>query len=177
MNNATPPMPDAHIETARVAKLHTFGILDTEPEPAFTRVTELVQDLFRVPVAVVSLVDADRQWFKAASGMPTLETPRYMAFCAHAIMSDAVMVVQDASEDRRFSTNLLVLDWPGIRFYAGAPLITHDGFRIGALCAIDFRPRDLTEAQEDKLRGLAQIVVDEIELIYGGRNGRPAIAV
>ncbi|MBO6521198.1 MAG: GAF domain-containing protein [Rhodospirillales bacterium] len=171
------PVPDAHIEAARLAKLHTFGILDTEPEPAFTRVTELVQDLFRMPISAISLVDAERQWFKAASGLPTLETPRYMAFCAHAIMSDDVMIVQDASEDRRFSTNRLVLDWPGIRFYAGAPLITHDGYRIGALCAIDYQPRDLTEAQEEKLRGLAQIVVDEIELNYGGRNGVPAIAV
>ncbi len=171
------PMPDAHVEAARLARLHAFGILDTEPEAAFTRVTELVQDLFRVPISVISLVDAERQWFKAASGLPTLETPRYMAFCAHAIMSDDIMIVQDASEDRRFSTNRLVLDWPGIRFYAGAPLITRDGFRLGALCAMDYQPGDLTDAQADKLRGLAEIVVDEIDLNYGASSRTAAIAV
>lgn len=181
MNYLSPPqshpVPDAHVEATRLARLHTFGILDTEPEPAFNRITELVQDLFRVPISAISLVDAERQWFKAASGLPTLETPRYMAFCAHAIMSDDVMIVQDASEDRRFSTNRLVLDWPGIRFYAGAPLITHDGFRLGALCAMDYQPGDLTDAQADKLRGLAQIVVDEIELNYGASSSTAAIAV
>jgi len=148
----------------RLDALNSYAVLDTPPEPAFDRVTRSAASLFDVPIAVVSLVDRDRQWFKSCVGLDASETPRGTAFCAHAIMRDSVMVVPDASADPRFAENPLVIGPPGIRFYAGAPLVTAEGFRLGTLCIIDTKPRTMLSAeQQASLRDLAAIVVDTLE--------------
>ena len=138
----------AEMEPRRLAALLELGVLDTEPEPIFDSLTELALRTFNAPVAVISLVDKDRQWFKACIGLPVSETPRDVAFCDHAIRSGDVLVVLDATVDPRFAQNPLVTGEPGIRFYAGAPLTTPDGFRIGTLCLIDFTPRATFDPDE-----------------------------
>ncbi len=151
-------------EEARLAALERLDILDTEPEEAFDRVARLAQRLFTTPVALVSFIDRDRQWFKSRVGTELPEVPREAAVCDHTIRGDGVLVVADARRDPRFA------DHPGVRlgrigFYAGAPLITRDGHRIGTLCVIDPAPRsDLTEATAGDLARLAGIVMTEIEL-------------
>ena len=114
----------------RLDALNSYAVLDTPAEPVFDRITGLVSRIFKVPIALISLVDRDRQWFKACVGLDVRETPRDLAFCAHAILSDAVMVVPDAREDPRFKCSQLVVGPPHIRFYAGAPLVTTEGFRL-----------------------------------------------
>ena len=151
-------------EADRLAVLRGYGILDTPPEERFDRLVRLVSEQLGVPIALVSLVDAHRQWFKAAVGLDAKETPRELAFCAHAILSDETLVVENALMDERFSDNPLVASDPDIRFYAGSPLVTSSGHRVGTLCAIDRQPRTLTESQETMLRTLAAVVVDEMEL-------------
>lgn len=152
-------------EGERLAALHEYEILDTPPEAAFDRITSLAAELFGAPIAAVSLIDEDRQWFKSIIGLDTTQTPREHAFCAHTILSDEVMVVTDAVEDERFCDNPLVTDAPTIRFYAGAPLMLRTGHRLGALCVIDSKPRrSLTEVEKHRLATLAQIVVNEMDL-------------
>jgi signal transduction histidine kinase len=152
-------------ERSRLEKLQQLDILDTAPEEAFDRITRLAATWFQVPIALVSLVDNTRQWFKSCVGLDARETEREIAFCTHAIMENAVMVVPDAMKDQRFAENPLVTGEPNIRFYAGAPLITCDGFPLGTLCIIDTTPRNsLTETEIDVLRQLAAMVVDEMEL-------------
>lgn len=159
---AAPRPPD---ETARLRALRSYGILDTDVEPSFDRVTSLVARLLDVPIALVSLVDAERQWFKSCAGLgDTRETARDLAFCSYTILRDEVLVIPDAYEDSRFAHNALVTGDPFIRSYAGAPLRTPDGYRIGSLCAIDRKPRQFTPDQLAVLRDLAQIVIDEMEL-------------
>jgi len=151
-------------EIARLAALREYGVLDTPPEPAFDRITELAAELFDAPIALVSLVDAERQWFKSTVGLETAETPREHAFCDHTIRTDEVMVVPDAQADGRFRDNPLVVGEPGIRFYAGAPLTTPGGHRLGSLCIIDRRPRVLDDVGRRRLAFLANIVVGEMNL-------------
>ena len=167
-----PPTPGN--EVARLARLRDYGVLDTPAEAAFDRITRLASTMLGVPIALVSLVDADRQWFKSRVGLETTETPRRDAFCAHAILHDAVMVVEDAVQDERFADNPLVVGEPNIRFYAGAPLQTADGFRLGTLCAIDTVPRRLSNAQMEMLKDLAAIVMDEFELRIQAERARQA---
>ncbi|WP_411289353.1 PAS domain S-box protein [Phenylobacterium sp.] len=156
-------MTDA--EAARLATLREYQILDTGPEAVFDRITELAADLFDAPIALVSLVDKDRQWFKSMVGLDVHETPREQAFCAHTILTDEVMVVPDAELDERFRDNPLVLDDPLIRFYAGAPLTMPNGQRLGSLCIIDRNPRPpLTPTERRRLQILAEIVVSEMNL-------------
>jgi GAF domain-containing protein len=153
------------VEADRLAALRALEILDTEPEAAFDRLVGLAADIFRVPIALMALIDADRQWFKARHGFPVPETPLDISFCAHAIRDDGVCLVPDATEDRRFAQNRLVTEEPGIRFYAGAPLTTAEGHRIGALSVIDTEPRkDFGEAERSMLERLAALAVDELEL-------------
>jgi two-component system, sensor histidine kinase len=155
----------AMTEAERLAALMEYELLDTPPEAPFDRVTALAADLFETPIAVISLIDSDRQWFKSAIGLDARQTPREHAFCDHTIRSDEVMVVPDAELDERFSSNPLVLDDPNIRFYAGAPLRLRSGHRLGALCVIDRSPRRaLTEVERRRLHTLAQIVVNEMDL-------------
>lgn len=151
-------------ERQRLECLYRYEILDSDPEIAFDRITDLVSDLLSVPIALVSLVDADRQWFKSTCGLDVTETDRRLSFCAHAIHDENVMVVPDATADPRFKGNPLVSGEPSIRFYTGAPLITSEGFRLGTLCAVDSIARVITNRQIRQLGDLAQIVVDEMEL-------------
>ena len=152
-------------EPARLAALRRYDVLDTPRDEAFERVTRMAAALLGMPIALVSLVDEDRQWLKSSCGLDVLETPRGVAFCAHTILSDAVLVVPDATRDPRFSENPLVTGAPGIRFYAGAPLRTADGFHLGSLCVIDTVPREIASEQQALLADLAALVVNQLERV------------
>lgn len=153
-------------ESARLFALESYDVLDSAPEEAFDRLTALAADLFDVPIALVSLVDSERQWFKSRTGLDVQSTPREWAFCAHAIEQepDTTMVVEDASRDPRFLANPLVVGEPNIRFYAGAVLTGREGANLGALCIIDTKARPTpSDADLRRLRVLARLVVDELE--------------
>jgi diguanylate cyclase (GGDEF)-like protein/PAS domain S-box-containing protein len=156
--------PLALYETERLQALHTLEILDSPADASLDRITRLVARVLDVPIALVTLVDEERQWFKSRVGIQVQETSRDDAFCAHAILQDELMVVPDALRDERFVDNRLVTDSPNIRFYAGVPIRTSKGFAVGTLCAIDDRPRVLTEDQINTLNDLADIVSREIQL-------------
>lgn len=162
-NLAPVPLALDH-EQARVKLLHALNLLDSDPEPVFDHITRLLSRLLDVPIALVSLVDSDRQWFKSVVGLPVRETPREYAFCAHAILGRGAFVVEDAQRDARFADNPLVTGTPNIRFYAGVPLRTSEGHALGTLCAIDSRPRHLSPEQEQILSDLAELVNREIGL-------------
>ncbi len=151
-------------EAARLKALDDLAILDTEPEEVFDRITRLASYLLGVPIVLISLVDEERQWFKSRRGLDASETHRDLAFCSHAILSDKLFVVPDATADERFAQNPLVTGAPDIRFYAGAPLTIRDGIRLGTLCAIDTEPRVLDDEQVQALQDLAAVVVDELAL-------------
>lgn len=156
--------PTPRNEQERLRALHRYDVLDTPLEDAFDRVTRLARTVFKTPIALVSLVDENRQWFKSRQGLEVEETPREIAFCAHAILANDVMVVNDATRDPRFAENPLVVNEPGIRFYAGAPIRTIDGYNLGTLCVIDFVSREFSHGQRSQLADLASIVVDQLEL-------------
>jgi PAS domain S-box-containing protein len=156
------PIPED--ELARLEALKRYAILDTFPEQEFDDLSRLAALICGTPMALVSLVDADRQWFKAKVGINDSETPRDIAFCGHAIMQRDVMVVPDALADDRFRSNPLVTTQPKVRFYAGAPLITQEGHALGTLCVLDHVPRDLTPDQKQALKALGRLVVAQIEL-------------
>jgi diguanylate cyclase (GGDEF)-like protein len=151
-------------EKARLATLESYQILDTASDEAFDRITRLASTILGCPISVISFVDSDRQWFKSHLGLDASETPRSAAFCAHAILSNDVLIVEDAAKDERFANNPLVTGAPNIRFYAGAPLITPEGHKLGTLCTIDQIPRQLTLAEKEALRDLAGMVMNELEL-------------
>lgn len=155
------PLPEDEAE--RLRRLRRFGLLDTPPDPRLDRITRMAAQLLECPIALVSLADETRQWFKSRVGLDVEETPREHAFCAHAILGDEVLVVPDASQDERFADNPLVTGEPSIRFYAGAPLWVGDGTSVGTLCVIDQKPRTLDEAGRQCLSDLAAIVVDAME--------------
>lgn len=151
-------------EERRLAALARYRILDTAPEAAFDAIVKIAAQICGTPMALISLVDDRRQWFKAAIGIDETETPRDIAFCAHAIEQEGVFEVADATQDRRFADNPLVTDDPNLRAYAGAPLVTADGHALGTLCVLDRVPRVLTEAQREALTLLADQVVQQLEL-------------
>lgn len=154
----TAPLPAN--ETQRLERLRAFGVLDTLPQKAFDDITALASAICGTPIALISLVDENRQWFKSKLGIDTAETPRDMAFCAHAINEpDQVMVVNNASKDPRFANNPLVTEAPDIRFYAGAPIVTQDGFALGTVCVIDRETRELNPTQSRALQSLANLVM------------------
>jgi PAS domain S-box-containing protein len=148
-------------EAERLAALQRAGVLDTPPEERFDRITRIAQALFEVPIVLVSLVDAERQWFKSRQGLDACETAREISFCGHAILADAPMVIADAHADPRFADNPLVTGEPNIRFYAGMPLHL-DGHRVGILCLVDRRPRQLDAAALARLRDLADLVEQQL---------------
>lgn len=151
-------------ESFRLRLLQRHRILDTPHEAAFDDLAQLASAICLTPMATVTLIDEGRQWFKASVGMADRENTREHAFCAHAILEDDVMVVEDAREDERFAANPLVTGNPNIRFYAGAPLIMTEGATLGTLCVIDRKPRTLSEAQLTALRVLRRAVVTQMEL-------------
>ena len=155
----TPPTPVD--ELLRLETLRRLKILDTDPEERFDRVTRLAKQIFGTPIALVSLVDADRQWFKSRQGLDAKETPRDISFCGHAILEDKVMVVEDTHSDERFADNPLVESDPGIRFYAGYPLNAPDGSKVGTLCVIDREPRQMTTEERALLAELGAMVEEE----------------
>ncbi|HEX8209131.1 MAG TPA: PAS domain S-box protein [Longimicrobium sp.] len=151
-------------EAERLAALHEYQILDTSPEQAYDDVTLLASQLCGTPIALLTLIDEDRQWFKARVGLDVPETTREVAFCAHSILHEEVTVVPDATLDERFADNPFVTGEPRIRFYAGAPLITPDGHELGTLCVLDQKPRQITEEQRTALRTLSRQVMVQLEL-------------
>lgn len=151
-------------EAGRLAALDSYDVLDTLAEPAFDRIVSLAALLLDVPIALISLIDAERQWFKARYGLDSPETPRATAFCDHAIRGRELFVVPDAEQDERFIANPLVTGAPYIRFYAGAPLVTPDGFTLGTLCTLDRAPRHLSPREAAILATLAEQVVHELEM-------------
>lgn len=151
-------------ESSRIKKLLSYRVLDTKPEMAYDDIVEVAAQICETSVALVSLVDTSRQWFKATVGVDVTETPRDLAFCAHAILQPGVMVIPDALEDERFANNPLVVREPYIRFYAGAPLITTEGYALGTLCIIDTKPKQLSDTKIRVLEALARQVVSQLEI-------------
>ena len=156
------PIPDN--ETERLAALREYRILDTEAEQAYDDITALAAYVCDAPIALISLVDESRQWFKSRVGLNRQETPRDVAFCAHAILQSEPLIVRDALKDARFADSALVTRSPHIRFYAGFPLASPEGFALGTLCAIDRKPRQLSPGQKTAMQSLARQVMALLEL-------------
>ncbi|WP_017297287.1 diguanylate cyclase domain-containing protein [Nodosilinea nodulosa] len=151
-------------EEERLAALYQYQILDTEPEVAFDGLVDLAAHLCQAPIAIITLVDMHRQWFKSSVGIDLSETPREVSFCTYAILHSNLLLVPDTRQDERFANNPFVVSEPHVCFYAGAPLITPDGYAIGTLCVIDTVPRFLSQQQQNALKALAHQVVDQLEL-------------
>ena len=166
-----------HNEPDRLAALLAFELLDTPAEAIFDNITALAAHICKTPIALVSLIDAERQWFKSRVGLDVDETSRELAFCAHAINSDELFEVENALLDPRFSDNPLVTDAPDIRFYAGMPLNDGRGHNLGTLCVIDRQPRQLSEEQRQSLRLLAQQTVQLFELRLQARRQSEQVAL
>ncbi|MEQ9103546.1 MAG: GAF domain-containing protein [Rhodothermales bacterium] len=158
----TPPRPPD--EAARQAALRKYDILDSAPEQIYDDVTALAAHICDMPMAMISFVDQDRQWFKSRMGVDYWETPRNHAFCAYTIGNDGPMIVENATEDARFDENPYVTGNPDLRFYAGAPLVTPGGYAVGSLCVMDSRPGSLRSDQIEALERLSRLVVTQLEL-------------
>jgi GAF domain-containing protein len=151
-------------DAKRLKVLWQYEVLDTVPEEIFDDLTELAARICEAPIALISLVDENRQWFKSKVGMTVNETARDISFCGHAINQTGLFIVPDAALDERFAANPLVVSDPRVRFYAGAPLVTPDGYALGTLCVIDKVPRELRPDQKEALLVLARHVVSQLEL-------------
>ena len=158
------PIPEN--EPARLESLRQFKVLDTEPEEAFDDITRLASYICQTPTALITFVDADRQWFKSRVNCIPQETSRDMSFCAHAILQPGQMVVRDTLDDERFRDNPFVLSEPYIRFYAGSPLTSAEGFKLGTLCVLDNVPRVLFSDQADAL----QMLSNQVTALLGMRR-------
>jgi GAF domain-containing protein len=157
-----PPVPEN--EESRLSALRNYNILDTPPEEAFDIIARLASYICGTPIGLVTLIDRHRQWFKSRVGLDIPETPRDMAFCAHTILQPSLFVVPDTTADERFSSHPLVANEPNIRFYAGAPLITGEGYPLGTLCVLDRIPRELNADQKNALLSLACLVIIQLDL-------------
>jgi GAF domain-containing protein len=151
-------------EAARVAALDRYAILDSEPEQSFDDLVILAAHICQVPMAMLSLVDDRRQWFKSKVGVQVRETPKEASICAQAIQQNDLFVVPDTLRDSRFRDNPLVTGEPHIRFYAGAPLINDDGYALGTLCVLDREPRELDAAQKEAISALGRLALRQMEL-------------
>ena len=158
------PAPPTKNESQRIDALRSYDIMDTMPEAAYDDLVLIAAAICQTPIALLSLVDDKRQWFKARIGLAAAETPRELAFCAHAILDAKPLVVEDTTQDPRFATNPLVTGDPSIRFYAGVPLVNAEGHALGTLCAIDRRPRELTTEQTSALEALSRQTMAQLEL-------------
>lgn len=156
------PMPVN--DAARVAALQKYAILDSDPEQTFDDLALLASYICKAPIALISLVDEDRQWFKSKVGVSFSQTSREIAFCSTAIQQSDVLVVPDTLQDERFRENPLVVSEPKIRFYAGAPLITEEGYALGTLCVLDRTPREFGPDQKEALKALSRLVLAQLEL-------------
>jgi signal transduction histidine kinase/PAS domain-containing protein len=150
-------------EQARLNKLFEYGILDTKEEESFDQITQFAKQLCDSPIALISLIDANRQWFKSSNGLEARETPRDISFCGHAILGNELFIIENALKDERFKDNPLVVNPPHVIFYAGAPLITSDGLHLGTVCVIDHKPKVLNELQKDGLKFLAKTVINLLD--------------
>jgi GAF domain-containing protein len=150
-------------EPERVADLHGYEVLDSPPEEVFDSLTLLASEICATPIALITLIDSDRQWFKSKVGVTIAETSRSISFCAHAIMGEDLLIVPDTAADKRFAANPLVRSHPRIRFYAGAPLVNRNRHALGTLCVLDRVPRKLTREQCDGLRTLSRQVMAQLE--------------
>jgi GAF domain-containing protein len=151
-------------EAERLAALREYRVLDTGTEQPYDDITTLAAHICQVPIAMISLVDKARQWFKARVGVTRLQTPREIAFCAHTILQREPFVVRDAKKDRRFASNELVTGSPHIRFYAGFPLINRQGLAVGTLCVMDRKPRELSAGQQKTMQALVRQVMALLEV-------------
>ena len=158
------PSPKPKNEKQRLKVLWQYDVLDTVPEEIFDELADLAAHICEAPIALISLIDEDRQWFKSKIGMTISETSRDISFCAHAILNNDLLIVPDATQDERFKNNPLVTSDPRIRFYAGAPLVTPDGHALGTLCVMDNVPRTLRSEQQQALLVLARHVMTQLEL-------------
>jgi len=158
-----PTLPEN--EPDRLRELRALRILDTPPERRFDRIVSLTKQVLDVPIAYIALIDKDRQWFKASEGMEKIQTPRDESFCGHTILQDDPLIVSDAREDERFHDNPMVVGEPYVRFYAGHPLRGEQGHNVATLCVVDVRPREMTAAQVDIFRGLAELAEHELQLV------------
>lgn len=156
------PLPENEAERLRV--LQEFEILDTEAEKSFDNLTRLATYICKTPMAAITLVDSDRQWFKSKVAISESETSRDVSFCARAILQSGTFIIPDAMEDERFKENPFVTSEPHIRFYAGSPLTTSEGYKLGALCVMDRVPRELSDGQIAALRVLSRQVTTQLEL-------------
>ncbi len=152
------------LETARLAALDRYAILDTDPEKSFDDLVHLASHVCKAPIAMLSLVDGHRQWFKSKVGLDVSESPREISICAHAIEQAGLFIVSDTLQDERFKQNPLVVSEPNIRFYAAAPLVNEDGFALGTLCVIDKQPRELDADQKEALATIGRLTLAQMEL-------------
>jgi len=168
--------PKPKNEVQRIKILWQYDVLDTMPEQVFDDLTSLAALICDAPVSLITLVDEDRQWFKAKVGVRLGETSRDVSMCAHAILQKDLFIVPDATKDKRFRDNPLVVAAPKIRFYAGAPLISPEGCALGTLCVIDQKPRQMTTGQQEALRVLARIIMTQLNFRRQTREAGPSRA-